>query len=671
MQSFFSCSDFQNKLPPAGSGKIGASKSDNRIRKDESMLKFLVNSATLVRCDAESIVCGGSQYPQAKFSFSYDWDNLNKIVQFTRLPDGVTISMTLPSDGVLRIPAEMVTEPGEFTLAIQGRDSAGIVTANTPLLEPAVEVIENGIRDGAAPGMPTPDLYAQFVTQLEENNQVIQELLDKAESGELQGPQGPQGPQGDPGPQGPQGNQGPQGEQGEQGEAGYTPVRGVDYWTESDIAAVETDVIAAVGQDMSGILGLDADFEDNTFTRIGEAAGKTAGADFDVYPMYGGRRRCCVANDGVILAYRGDSAYTETGSLSQAVTIGGTEYPVGTPVQVMVYQPKFYYRVQPLRREPIEGGEGFHLRRARYMISDLPREGFALHPAFCRNGLPRDYILLSAYEGCLWDADGNDGAGEYILDNSPVMNTSSDQLSSIAGAKPISGQSQSLNRANARTLAHNRGNGWELQTIASVSCSQLLMAIEYASFNTQASIGPGVNGLAYSTESLAVNTGGTSALGDASGSAPGETNQVSVSYRGEENLWGNLHRYIDGVNPYRSADPDQCEIYIADHDFADSTGSGSYANAGFTPAKTGGYISAFGYSEDYDWLFLPSECLGDATQPVGDSYYVNNTSAWKTVSLGGRWFAGAIAGAFCWDIGSAASNSRYDGGARLAYFPQS
>ena len=59
-------------------------------------------------------------------------------------------------------------------------------------------------------------------------------------------------------------------------------MRGVDYWTESDIAAVETDVIAAVGQDMSGILGLDADFEDNTFTRIGEAAGKTAGADFDV-----------------------------------------------------------------------------------------------------------------------------------------------------------------------------------------------------------------------------------------------------------------------------------------------------------------------------------------------------------------------------------------------------
>ena len=423
------------------------------------------------------------------------------------------------------------------------------------------------------------------------------------------------------------------------------------------------------------VVGLEADFVNKTFTRLAGAVGKSAGSDFDAFPMYGGRRRCNVTDDGVVVAYYEIGAgfeYSESGYLTQSVTVDGTTYPSGTAVQVMVEQPKFYYRIVPLTLEPISGGVGYHLRKARYYVSSTPRKGFKIHPAFVVNGVELEKIYLSAYEGCLMRVNYPDvGLTTYVLDNSPVMNTSSDQLSSIAGAKPISGQSQSLNRANARTLAHNRGNGWELQTIASVSCSQLLMAIEYASFNTQASIGPGVNGLAYSTESLAVNTGGTSALGDASGSAPGVTNQVSVSYRGEENLWGNLHRYIDGVNPYRSADPDQCEIYIADHDFADSTGSGSYANAGFTPAKTGGYISAFGYSEDYDWLFFPSECLGSSALPVGDSYYVNNASTWKTVSLGGRWFAGAIAGAFCWDIGSAASNSRYDGGARLAYFPQS
>lgn len=36
-----------------------------------------------------------------------------------------------------------------------------------------------------------------------------------------------------PGPQGPQGPQGPEGKPGE------TPVRGVDYWTEEDTAAIK------------------------------------------------------------------------------------------------------------------------------------------------------------------------------------------------------------------------------------------------------------------------------------------------------------------------------------------------------------------------------------------------------------------------------------------------
>ena len=178
------------------------------------MLKILVNSATLVRCDSDPIVSGSSRYPKAKFSFSSDWDDLNKIVQFTRLADNVTISVTLPPDEIISIPAEMASEPGQFTLALQGRDTTDAIIANTSPLEPAVEVVENGIRDGAAPGMPTPDLYARFVAQLQANNQAIQQLLDEAESGAFIGPVGPQGPQGSTGPTGLTGPQGPQGESG-------------------------------------------------------------------------------------------------------------------------------------------------------------------------------------------------------------------------------------------------------------------------------------------------------------------------------------------------------------------------------------------------------------------------------------------------------------------------
>ena len=64
---------------------------------------------------------------------------------------------------------------------------------------------------------------------------------DTGEPGQI-GPQGPKGDTGDVGPQGPAGEQGPQGIQGPQGPAGadgHTPVKGTDYFTESDIAAIK------------------------------------------------------------------------------------------------------------------------------------------------------------------------------------------------------------------------------------------------------------------------------------------------------------------------------------------------------------------------------------------------------------------------------------------------
>ena len=66
------------------------------------------------------------------------------------------------------------------------------------------------------------------------------------------GPQGPKGDQGEQGPEGPQGPKGetgeagPQGPQGPAGADGYTPQRGVDYWTEADKQQMVQDVINAL-----------------------------------------------------------------------------------------------------------------------------------------------------------------------------------------------------------------------------------------------------------------------------------------------------------------------------------------------------------------------------------------------------------------------------------------
>ena len=68
-----------------------------------------------------------------------------------------------------------------------------------------------------------------------------------------QGPKGDtgaQGPKGDTGAQGPKGDtgaQGPKGDTGAQGPKGDKPVKGVDYFTEEDIAAIVTRVVEIVG----------------------------------------------------------------------------------------------------------------------------------------------------------------------------------------------------------------------------------------------------------------------------------------------------------------------------------------------------------------------------------------------------------------------------------------
>ena len=224
------------------------------------------------------------------------------------------------------------------------------------------------------------------------------------------------------------------------------------------------------------VVGLEVDFENSIFTRLAGAVGLNAGSDFDKLRAFGGRRRCILSDSGEVLAYHGDANYIEDGSLGQ----------------VMVEQPKFYYKVVPLKIEPIVDGKGYHLRKARYYVSDTKQVGFKVHPAFVRNGEELNKIYLSAYEGSLYDVS----EGTYNLtdaQNGAFTVGTGDKLSSIANTKPASGLTQNLTRGGARIVAQNRGNGWELMYAATAAATQLLFAIEYGTFNTQTAIGMGVS----------------------------------------------------------------------------------------------------------------------------------------------------------------------------------
>lgn len=447
------------------------------------------------------------------------------------------------------------------------------------------------------------------------------------------------------------------------------------YATIGDIQELEAEIAdlkAFVGYTDGDIYGVEVDFKNKKFTRLAGAVNRTPGEGFDNILCFGGRKRCNLTNDGRVAAYYGEAGFSTTGKLTQAVdrNPAGTENPdaslqfaSGTIVQVMVEQPKFYYKVVPLEIEKKK--KGGITRKVRYYVSDTPKAGFKLHPAFIENGNENEKIYLAAFEGSLYDSS----ASAYILDDSQVADFAADLLCSIANAKPLSGLTQNATRANVRKLAEKRGSGWEQAYIATASASQMLMLIEYASFNMQSAIGQGaVSKTDDGSSNMAEATGVTINLGNASGTASNANGVQFVSYRGEENFWGNIWGWIDGINEYMDATTHEGTIYIADHSFADDTGTGAYEDAGIIAVYGNGYVSAFCYSEKYDWLFIPGELLGNTALPVGD-YCWNGNTGWRVARLGADWSSGLAAGAFAWALDNASSyRYRYVGG-RLVYVP--
>lgn len=452
--------------------------------------------------------------------------------------------------------------------------------------------------------------------------------------------------------------------------ANLDALRSEDFNAQEILSGV-TDIRAYLGMiETEDVLGITMDYKNKTCTRIAGAKNLTAGADFDKFSMYGGRKRCNVSDGGTINAYYGDEGYTEDGSNGQ----------------VMVYQPKFYYLVCPLEYDRQETGYGYHLRKANYYVSETQRAGFKLHPAFYdKNGNEVDYILMSAYEGCIYDTSAN----AYLKNDEQVMDASKDKFSSIAGTRPASGVSQNLTRPNIEQMAKNRGEGWHSLGIKTASMEQLLMIVEMGMMNLQTAIGQGVVNLPWSTgsdttSSYAGATGSTASLGNGTGRATKTTTyeggkatdytvdgKTSICYRGVENFWGNIWKFAYGVNIWGNGKMAGGMPYIcSDFNYAEGKNTDNYEGAGFTVTKANGYISAMGYSTKYDWLFMASECLGNSSLPVGDyTYITENLNGYRIARLGGHWNDGSNAGGFSWNLHDGVGYRYRHLGGRLVYVP--
>ena len=455
--------------------------------------------------------------------------------------------------------------------------------------------------------------------------------------------------------------------------------------------AVENRVVAGAIEELSqridlleDVWGLEYDFDNSHAVRLAGANGRTAGSDFDNFAPWQ-RRRCILTNDGVVLAYYGETGYTETGALTEAITKDGTTYAIGTEVQVMVEQKPVWYKVVPVKITPnTDSNVGYHGQVMQYYVAGEPKAGFKLHPAFYGEVRP---IYMSAYEGSYYDT----ALGRIFNDDSDTSTTinSGDKLCSIGNnTKPISGLYKVMTKANFELIAQNRGSDWHLETIQVNMLNILLFAIEYASFNSQHEIGAGVTNIADSSSyNCASLTGSTSNLGNASGRATStinekgatqttetDANKTSVSYRGVENTWGNIWKHINGINIHGDGTQAGGQIFVNPtlSGYSEQTMASPYVAVAVTLPSSDGYIKYFGFDSNHPWILIPSKTGSgaDSAKPIGDyCYKTENLNGYRIARSGGRWDNGAMAGASCWRGSIGAGYRSRDIGGRLMYIP--
>jgi hypothetical protein len=303
----------------------------------------------------------------------------------------------------------------------------------------------------------------------------------------------------------------------------------------------------------------------------------------------------------------------------------------------MVEIPKFYYKYSYVGTTH------------NWSISLTPLDGYAVHPAFNKGDVEVEHRYIGAYNA---STDGT------VL-------------------KSVSGQycDGSMTRATMRTRANNINPeaGWSILDFNLASAIQLLMIVEFNNFNTQSAIGMGrtqlssgswadgsyygLNGL---SNSIGNATGNVDFIGDAD--EPGADLNY-MSYRGIENFYGNIWKFVDGINiqervPFISNNPAL---------FADDVFTGSYISAlpaGITMSSSNGYQDTL--AQTGTGFFPASVENGASSSTKITDYYYQNTGN-RVVRLGGSAGNVSHAGAFYLDAAHASSDSSVSIGSVLAF----
>ena len=232
-------------------------------------------------------------------------------------------------------------------------------------------------------------------------------------------------------------------------------------------------------------------------------------------------------------------------------------------------------------------------------INDVEEDGFEPHPCFVRAGEVVKYRYYPAYEGKII-------AG---------------RLRSVSGQYPTT----STTRAAFRDAAKANGANYHQLDWLLYEFITLLCIIEYGTMNIQAALGQGrtaltggswVGGSLIGITGLSNQYGNSSANYTFAGDA-GATDADSsfMSYRGCENFFGNVWKFVDGINIQNYVP------YVNDNHrtFDDDVFTGDYKSAGVTMAAASGYTRTLHNSSK--GFFTKSISGGSSSAGTTDYYY--------------------------------------------------
>ena len=272
-----------------------------------------------------------------------------------------------------------------------------------------------------------------------------------------------------------------------------------------------------------------------------------------------------------------------------------------------------------------------------------------LHPWFTEGGTNRSYQYWGAFESVWYDADG----GGYKNHDGSTITAAGDKAVSMPGYQPLTYQT----RPEMRSLHSNLGSSYHTESYYADEFMSLLFITEYATMNSQIAL-PGYTGGVWDYGNTRT-TGRTMHLGNVSGTIPGVsgfdpgTYNIANSYRGIENCYGHVYKWLDGINFSNRL------IYINNNPatWAEATAT-NYTNTGLS-LPTDGVQMNF-----HSGLMLPSAIGADYATYVTDFMY--SAAGWMALFSGGDLNCGAAAGVFYRDANNAGS-IRYAGiGSRSA-----